>query len=182
MHCALYKFVIFEIFVVEESIRNFSYNYFYGHSARNNTRWVPVILCNECVKWDGHGAPLVALTQSNSGFVEGRLHLGNKNKNYSNFGYIFTTDCTDYTDFSSQEATMADAVQSEWQEPPRLKNPYNPCNPLWKNTYEPLARRSQFFMNWSFGCFLQQRIFRIWRIYTMHNAPKGATNKNECWV
>ena len=25
----------------------------------------------------------------------------------SNFGYIFTTDCTDYTDFSSQEATMA---------------------------------------------------------------------------
>ncbi len=26
---------------------------------------------------------------------------------YSNFGYIFTTDCTDYTDFSSQEATMA---------------------------------------------------------------------------
>ena len=26
---------------------------------------------------------------------------------HSNFGYIFTTDCTDYTDFSSQEATMA---------------------------------------------------------------------------
>ena len=26
---------------------------------------------------------------------------------YSNFGYIFTTDCTDYTDFSSQGATMA---------------------------------------------------------------------------
>jgi len=25
----------------------------------------------------------------------------------SSFGYIFTTDCTDYTDFSSQEATMA---------------------------------------------------------------------------
>ena len=55
---------------------------------------------------------------------------------HSNFGYIFTTDCTDYTDFSSQEATMADAEQSEWQEPPRLKNPYNPCNPLWKNTSE----------------------------------------------
>ena len=33
-----------------------------------------------------------------------------------------------------------------------------------------------------YGCFFQQRIFRIWRIYTMHNAPKGATNKNECWV
>ena len=65
----------------------------------------------------------------------------------SNFGYIFTTDCTDYTDFSSQEATMPDAEQSEWQEPPRLKNPYNPCNPLWKNPSEPLARRSQFFMN-----------------------------------
>ena len=26
---------------------------------------------------------------------------------YSNFGCIFTTDCTDYTDFSSQGATMA---------------------------------------------------------------------------
>ena len=47
-----------------------------------------------------------------------------------------------------------------------------------------LQRKKHFrkVNNWSFGCFLQQRIFRIWRIYTMHNAPKGATNKNECWV
>ena len=52
----------------------------------------------------------------------------------SNFGYIFTTDYTDFTDFSSQGRRWRDAEQSEWQEPPRLNNPYNPCNPLWKNT------------------------------------------------
>ena len=52
MHCALYKFVIFEIFVVEESIRNF----------------------NKLFK----------------------------------FRIFFTTDCADYTDFSSQGATMVE--------------------------------------------------------------------------
>ena len=60
---------------------------------------------------------------------------------------IFTTDYTDFTDSSSQGRRWPDAEQSEWQEPPRLNNPYNPCNPLWKNTSETLARRSQFFMN-----------------------------------
>ena len=49
--------------------------------------------------------------------------------------------------FRRKRRRWPDAEQSEWQEPPRLKNPYNPCNPLWKNTSEPLARRSQFFMN-----------------------------------
>ena len=60
---------------------------------------------------------------------------------------FFTTDYTDFTDSSSQGRRWRDAEQSEWQEPPRLKNPYNPCNPLWKNTSGPSARRSQFFMN-----------------------------------
>ena len=46
--------------------------------------------------------------------------------------------------FRRKRRRWPDAEQSEWQEPPRLKNPYNPCNPLWKNTSEPLARRSQF--------------------------------------
>ena len=36
--------------------------------------------------------------------------------------------------FRRKRRRWPDAEQSEWQEPPRLKNPYNPCNPLWKNT------------------------------------------------
>ena len=38
--------------------------------------------------------------------------------------------------FRRKRRRWPDAEQSEWQEPPRLKNPYNPCNPLWKNTSE----------------------------------------------
>ena len=36
----------------------------------------------------------------------------------SNFGYIFTTDCTDYTDFSSQEATIARGDDGRMQNNP----------------------------------------------------------------
>ena len=66
-------------------------------------------------------------------FTFGAVSCSSDCRDYTDF---LTTDCTDYTDFSSQEATMAGSEQSEWQEPPRLKNPYNPCNPLWKNTSE----------------------------------------------
>ena len=55
---------------------------------------------------------------------------------YSNFGYIFTTDCTDHTDFSSQEATMAGCRTIRMAGAAEAQNPYNPCNPLWKNTSE----------------------------------------------
>ena len=54
----------------------------------------------------------------------------------SDFGYIFTTDCTDYMDFSSQEATMAGCRTIRMAGAAEAQNPYNPCNPLWKNTSE----------------------------------------------
>ena len=53
--------------------------------------------------------------------------------------------------FRRKRRRWPDAEQSEWQEPPRLKNPYNPFNPLWKNTSEPLARHSQLTTNLQLG-------------------------------
>ena len=39
MHCALYKFVIFVIFVVEESIRNFNYDNYSNLFYDRATKW-----------------------------------------------------------------------------------------------------------------------------------------------
>ena len=44
--------------------------------------------------------------------------------------------------FRRKRRRWPDAEQSEWQEPPRLKNPYNPCNPLWKNTSDGIREIS----------------------------------------
>ena len=51
----------FSIFIicdrdVEELTKCCTFIITHGHSARNNMRWVPVILCAGCVKCDAHGA------------------------------------------------------------------------------------------------------------------------------
>ena len=43
-----------------------------------------------------------------------------------------TTDCTDYTDFEPRRRLPFGLFCIRPSSPLATKNPYNPCNPLWK--------------------------------------------------
>ena len=58
----------------------------------------------------------------------------------SNFGYIFTTDYTDFTDFRRRGDDGQVQNNPNGRSRQGSKNPFNPCNPLWKNTSETLVK------------------------------------------